>query len=101
MSRDMTQPTTKRLVLVAGVGRSGTSLFTTPVSRRVPRPAARVVADPTNPKGFGEPPWVVDFHGRQLRSRRVSVWDCRPGRLGGDLSRGRRPEGRWPRCSAG
>lgn len=79
MSRDMAQPTTKRLVLVAGVGRSGTSLFTSILGRagfHVPQP--EVVADSTNPKGFGEPQWVVDFHGRQLRSRRVSVWDSRP-----------------------
>jgi hypothetical protein len=42
----------------------------------VPQP--EVKADSTNPKGFGEPQWVVDFHGRNLRSRRVSVWDSRP-----------------------
>ena len=83
MSRDMPTPTTdeqtKRLVLVAGVGRSGTSVFTSILSLAgfyVPQP--EVDADPTNPKGFGEPKWVVDFHGRNLRSRRVSVWDSRP-----------------------
>lgn len=83
MSRDMPTTTTgeqtKRLVLVAGVGRSGTSLFTSILSQAgfyVPQP--EVDADPTNPKGFGEPKWVVDFHGRNLRSRRVSVWDSRP-----------------------
>jgi hypothetical protein len=79
VSRDTAQPTTKRLVLVAGVGRSGTSLFTSILGKagfHVPQP--EVVADSTNPKGFGEPQWVVDFHGRQLRSRRVSVWDSRP-----------------------
>jgi hypothetical protein len=68
-----------RLVLVAGVGRSGTSLFTTLLSTagfHVPQP--EVTADSTNPKGFGEPAWVVDFHGRLLRARRVSVWDSRP-----------------------
>lgn len=70
---------TRRLVLVAGVGRSGTSLFTSilgHVGFHVPQP--EVDADSTNPKGFGEPQWVVDFHGRQLRSRRVAVWDSRP-----------------------
>lgn len=69
----------KRLVIVAGVGRSGTSLFTTILGMagfHVPQP--EVQADSTNPKGFGEPQWVVDFHGRQLRARRVSVWDSRP-----------------------
>ena len=64
---------------MAGVGRSGTSLFTSILGRagfHVPQP--EVDADSTNPKGFGEPKWAVDFHGRQLRSRRVSVWDSRP-----------------------
>lgn len=74
---DATAP--KRLVIVAGVGRSGTSLFTTILGMagfHVPQP--EIKADSTNPKGFGESQWVVDFHGRQLRSRRVSVWDSRP-----------------------
>ena len=68
-----------RLVIVAGVGRSGTSLFTSLLGMagfHVPQP--EVSADSTNPKGFGEPQWVVNFHGRALRSRRVSVWDSRP-----------------------
>src|SRR6476661_7670863 len=71
--------TTRRLVIVAGVGRSGTSVFTsilTLAGFHVPQP--EVVADHTNPKGFGESRWVVDFHRRQLRARRVSVWDSRP-----------------------
>ena len=69
----------RRLVIVAGVGRSGTSLFTSILSSagfHVPQP--EVTADSTNPKGFGESQWVVDFHGRLLRARRVSVWDSRP-----------------------
>jgi hypothetical protein len=84
MSNDVSSPSgaeaaRKRLVIVAGVGRSGTSLFTTILGMtgfHVPQP--EVMADSTNPKGFGEPQWVVDFHGRNLRSRRVSVWDSRP-----------------------
>jgi hypothetical protein len=84
MSNDVSSPSgaeaaRKRLVIVAGVGRSGTSLFTTILGMagfHVPQP--EVTADSTNPKGFGEPKWVVDFHGRNLRSRRVSVWDSRP-----------------------
>ena len=57
----MTADGTKRLVLVAGVGRSGTSLFTSILGMagfHVPQP--EVDADSTNPKGFGEPKWAVE-----------------------------------------
>jgi hypothetical protein len=69
----------KRLLLVVGIGRSGTSLFTGILSRlgfRVPQPEVR--ADDTNPRGFSEPRWVVDFHTRLLRERRVTLYDSRP-----------------------
>ena len=67
------------LVLVVGVGRSGTSLFTGIMGQlgfHVPQP--EVEADSTNPRGFSEPRWVVDFHTRLLRQRRVTVNDARP-----------------------
>jgi hypothetical protein len=70
----------RRLVLVVGVGRSGTSLFTGILGQlgfHVPQP--EVKADQTNPRGFSEPRWVVDFHTRLLRKRRVMVNDARPG----------------------
>jgi len=69
----------RRLVLVVGVGRSGTSVFTGILGQlgfRVPQP--EVTANATNPKGFGEPRWVVDFHDRILRQIRVGVSDSRP-----------------------
>jgi hypothetical protein len=68
-----------RLVLVVGIGRSGTSLFTGILGQlgfRVPQP--EVQADDTNPRGFSEPRWVVDFHQRLMRERRVTVFDSRP-----------------------
>ena len=68
-----------RLVLVVGVGRSGTSLLTGIVGQlglHIPTP--EVTADETNPRGFGEPRWVVDFHTRLLRAERVTVNDARP-----------------------
>jgi hypothetical protein len=68
-----------RLVLVLGVARSGTSLFTSVLGRlgfHIPQPEVR--ADDTNPRGFGEPRWVVDFHSRLMRTRRVTVFDSRP-----------------------
>ena len=69
----------RQLVLVVGVGRSGTSLLSGMLGHlgfHIPQP--EVKADDTNPRGFGEPRWVVDFHTRLLRSRRVTVNDARP-----------------------
>ncbi|MFL5844411.1 MAG: sulfotransferase family protein [Solirubrobacteraceae bacterium] len=69
----------KQLILVVGVGRSGTSLFAGIMGKlgfHIPQP--EVQADDTNPKGFGEPKWVVDFHTRIMRRKRVTVFDARP-----------------------
>ena len=69
----------KRLVLVVGVGRSGTSLLAGVLGQlgfHIPQP--EVTADETNPKGFGEPRWVVDFHTRLMHRLRVIVFDARP-----------------------
>ena len=71
MSRD--------LLLVAGSGRSGTSLLASIVGNLgfyVPEP--RVAADDSNPRGFGEPQWVVDRHTEFLRQANVQVTDARP-----------------------
>jgi len=69
----------KRLVLVVGVGRSGTSLLAGVLGQlgfHIPQP--EITADDTNPKGFGEPRWVVDFHTKLMRRLRVIVFDARP-----------------------
>jgi len=69
----------KRLVLVVGVGRSGTSLLAGVLGQlgfHIPQP--EVTADDTNPRGFGEPRWVVDFHTKLMRRLRVIVFDARP-----------------------
>jgi hypothetical protein len=75
------RPSSRRaLVLVVGSGRSGTSLFTGILQRLgfyVPQP--EVPADETNPRGFAESQWVVDFHTRLLRRARVEMSDGRPG----------------------
>ncbi|HEX6255785.1 MAG TPA: hypothetical protein VFZ70_08225 [Euzebyales bacterium] len=71
---------TRTLLLVVGSGRSGTSVLAGLLSRlrfHVPQP--EVVPDVTNPRGFGEPQWVVEFHTRVLRSAKVQVTDARPG----------------------
>lgn len=72
-------PNSRTLVLVVGSGRSGTSLFTGIMQRlgfHVPQP--EVTADPTNPRGFAEPKWVVDFHTSLLSRAGVQVADARP-----------------------
>ena len=69
----------RTLLLVAGSGRSGTSLFTGILARlgfHVPQP--EVVADSTNPRGFSESKWVVDFHTKLLDRAGVQVADARP-----------------------
>jgi hypothetical protein len=69
----------RTLLLVAGSGRSGTSLFAGILQRLgylVPQP--EVPADATNPKGFAESQWVVDFHTKLLRRAKVQTSDARP-----------------------
>jgi hypothetical protein len=69
----------RSLVLVAGSGRSGTSLFSGILQRLgfyVPQP--EVPADSTNPRGFAESQWVVNFHTRLLNEAGVQVADARP-----------------------
>ena len=71
----------RRLVLVVGVGRSGTSLLAGILGQlgfTIPQPEVR--ANATNPRGFGEPRWVVDFHRRLMRAPEVNVhvFDGRP-----------------------
>lgn len=75
----MSAESDRRLVLVFGVGRSGTSLVTGILGQlgfHIPQP--EIKADETNPRGFGEPEWVVEFHQRLMRKLRVTVFDARP-----------------------
>ena len=69
----------KRLVLVVGSGRSGTSLFASVLKTlgcHVPQP--EIKPDESNPRGFGESAWVVNFHYRMLRRAGVHMVDARP-----------------------
>lgn len=73
------EPQTRKVVLVAGSGRSGTSTFAgilRELGLHIPQP--EVAADETNPKGFAEPRWVVDFHDELLARVHVAVSDARP-----------------------
>ena len=69
----------QRLILVVGSGRSGTSLFTSVLKTlgcHVPQP--EIKPDESNPRGFGESAWVVNFHRRLLRRAGVHMVDARP-----------------------
>src|SRR5699024_9232055 len=69
----------RRVLFVAGAGRSGTSTLAGIVSllgMHVPQP--EVAADASNPKGFGEPQWVVELDARLRREAGVQVSDSRP-----------------------
>lgn len=69
----------RTIVLVAGSGRSGTSTVAGILQRLgflVPPP--EVPADGTNPRGFAESQWVVDFHTDLLCRANVQVADARP-----------------------
>jgi len=68
-----------RLILIAGSGRSGTSLLSgilKAMGGHIPQP--EVTADDTNPHGFGEPRWVIDFHEKLLLAVGVHTSDARP-----------------------
>jgi hypothetical protein len=41
-------------------------------------PQPEVVANRTNPRGFGEPRWVVDFHASLMKRAGVGLFDARP-----------------------
>lgn len=70
----------RRAVMVSGAGRSGTSTVAGSLTRlglHVPQP--EVPADSSNPRGFYETQWVVDFHKRMLdRGPVVRTIDSRP-----------------------
>ena len=69
------------LVLVSGSGRSGTSSLAGTLKRlglHVPQP--EVEASETNPRGFYEPQWVIDFHKRHLKELALFNIDSRPAR---------------------
>ena len=81
------------LVLVAGSGRSGTSLISGILQRlgyTVAQP--EVPADETNPRGFAESQWVVDFHIRLLHDLGVLGADARPGAFALTAEAGMRPD---------
>jgi hypothetical protein len=68
-----------RVVVVAGSGRSGTSTIAgvlKAVGLLIPPP--EVPGNRSNPRGFFEPRWAVDFQTRLLRRSSVHLTDSRP-----------------------
>lgn len=70
---------TRRLVLVSGPGRTGTSTFAGSLAKLgyvVPPPVLRPNA--ANPRGYFEPRWVIGFHNRILTRSSTHAMDSRP-----------------------
>jgi glycosyltransferase involved in cell wall biosynthesis len=83
----------RSLVVVAGSGRSGTSLCSGLLNRlgfHIPQPEVR--ANVTNPSGFGEPQWAISFHQRWLDAADVSKEDARPSASAKMVRVGKRPK---------
>ncbi len=69
----------KKVLIVTGSGRSGTSSVAGTLKRlgfRVPQP--EVEADERNPRGYYEPLWVSQFHKQWLDAIAVRTIDARP-----------------------
>lgn len=70
------------MVLVTGAGRSGTSTAAGTLSHlgvHVPGPFLK--ANESNPKGFYESRWSVEFHNKLLKRANVTLADSRPDAL--------------------
>ena len=71
--------TTKTLLLVVGPGRSGTSTLAGTLSKLGAHVAGPYLnANESNPMGFFESSWSVNFHNRVLRRGPVALADARP-----------------------
>lgn len=69
----------RSLLLVTGAGRSGTSTVAGTLHHlgvHVPGPYLK--ANESNPRGFYESKWSVDFHNRLLKRANVTIADGRP-----------------------
>ena len=76
---DLVQSAPRRLVLITGAGRSGTSTLSGTLNflgLHSPRPS--LGANASNPRGFFEPRWAIDFHRRILDRALVDIFDSRP-----------------------
>lgn len=69
----------RRIVIVIGPGRSGTSTVAGALTKSgLEVPGKPIAGNPTNPSGFFEPRWVVDFHKALLKGNYVATMDSSP-----------------------
>lgn len=69
----------RRVVIVVGPGRSGTSTVAGALAKSgLEVPGRAISGNATNPSGFFEPRWVVDFHKELLERSRVATMDTSP-----------------------
>jgi hypothetical protein len=83
----------RTLLIVTGSGRSGTSTVAGALKKlglHIPQP--EVEPGPTNPRGFFEPRWAVDFDKRLLAQVGVHNIDGRPQALQMTTEEGAKPE---------
>lgn len=72
-------PLQRRIVVVVGPGRSGTSTVAGALAKTgLEVPGRAISGNDTNPSGFFEPRWVVDFHRDLLERARVATMDASP-----------------------
>lgn len=71
----------RRMVFVLGPGRSGTSTMAGALSFSGYDVPQAIRGNETNPHGFFEPRWVVNFHRRLLQRTGVKTLDTDPGSL--------------------
>ncbi|MGI8900954.1 MAG: sulfotransferase family protein [Nocardioides sp.] len=77
-----TEPDSRRIVIVMGPGRSGTSTIAGSLAKAgFEVPGHSIRGNPTNPSGFFEPRWVVNFHKAILDRTDVGTLDSSPGAL--------------------
>lgn len=79
MSAATSNTSTKRLILVTGAGRSGTSTIAGVFARlgfHVPLPVLK--ANASNPRGFYESWWPVKFHNRLTKRAGIELTDGQP-----------------------
>lgn len=86
MSEPSTADERPLLILVTGTGRSGTSTIAGTLHHLgLDVPGPYLGANKSNPKGFFESKWAVQFHKRITKRARINDFDSRPDAL--DLAR--------------